>query len=252
MRPGAPSDTTGQRAAQAAGDEAAPELRPVLDPLALAEADVEQHPVAVGREAPGDEDALLGPVGPDRQVDGVEHQAEQADLAQAARPERPVPIPELAADRADRGPADVTQTGLAGETLDVAIGQAPDVGTNDQRLERSGPDDRPGVGDRRADEPGETVADLGHGDRQLALGGLDPAGPVTVPGTAGRLRPLVASPAEERLEFVLDGPLEDEPGAQAAELGEPVGLLEPGEQGRLDRGLDLDAGGYSSIHGVVS
>jgi hypothetical protein len=75
---------------------------------------------------------------------------------------------------------------------------------------------------------------------------------VAVPGSGGRLRSLVAGSAEERLELVLDGPLEDEPGAEATELTEPVRLLEPIEQDRLDCGLDLDAGGYSSIHGVVS
>jgi len=70
-------------------------------------------------------------------------------------------------------------------------------------------------------------------------------------GSGGRLCSLVAGAAQERLELILDGPLEDEPRAQPAELAETVGLLEPIEQGGLDRGLDLDAGGYSSIHGVV-
>ena len=64
--------------------------------------------------------------------------------------------------------------------------------------------------------------------------------------------PRIAGADQERLELVLDGPLENQPGAQATELTEPVGVLEPSQQSGLDRGLDLDAGSYSSIHGVVS
>ena len=76
--------------------------------------------------------------------------------------------------------------------------------------------------------------------------------PGAVAGTCGVGRPRVAGPPQEGLELVLDRPLEDELGAQAAELAQLVGAAGPAEQGRLDGGLDLDAGGYSSIHGVVS
>jgi hypothetical protein len=74
---GCPVGHDEERAAEAAPDEAAPELRPVLDALALPEADVEQDPLAVGGEAPGDEDALFGALGPDQ----------QANLAEAAGPD---------------------------------------------------------------------------------------------------------------------------------------------------------------------
>jgi hypothetical protein len=75
---------------------------------------------------------------------------------------------------------------------------------------------------------------------------------VAVARAGGRLRSLVAGPPEEELELVLDGPLEDEPRAQATKFTEPVRFLEPIEQGGFDRGLNVDAWGYSSIHGVVS
>jgi hypothetical protein len=39
---------------------------------------------------------------------------------------------------------------------------------------------------------------------------------------------------------------------ETAELGEVLGTTDPIEQGGLDGGLDLDAGGYSVVHGVVS
>src|SRR5664279_3787689 len=61
-----------QRAAKTAPDEAPSEIEPVLHALPLPEADVEQDAGPVGGEAPGDEDALLGALGPDRQVDRVE------------------------------------------------------------------------------------------------------------------------------------------------------------------------------------
>ena len=204
-----------QWAAQATPREAPSQIEPVLGPLALPEADVEQDPVAVGREAPGDEDALLGTVGPDRQVDGVQEQREQAHLAEAAGPEGAVPVAELAADRAHRRPADRAQPRLAGEALDVAVREAPDVGADDERLERPGPDDRARVGDDPRDEPGERVAHLGHGDHDLALGGLDPSRPGAVARSRGVGGPGIAGAPQERLELVLDRALEDELGTQA-------------------------------------
>ena len=80
----------------------------------------------------------------------------------------------------------------------------------------------------------------------------DPAGPVAVPGPDGALRPLVAGPAEEGRHLALDRALEDELGAQAPELAQLAGTADPIEQEPVDGILDLDAGGYSSIHGVVS
>jgi hypothetical protein len=104
-----------KRAPQATAEEAPPQVEPVVCPLALAEADVEQDPAAVDGEAPGDEHALLGPVGPDRQVDRVTEQGEQADLGQAPRPKGPVAIAQFTADRAHGGLADGAQAGLSGE-----------------------------------------------------------------------------------------------------------------------------------------
>jgi hypothetical protein len=49
----------------------------------LTETDIEQDPLAVGREAPGDEDALLGPLWADRQVDRVHEQRQEPDVAEA-------------------------------------------------------------------------------------------------------------------------------------------------------------------------
>ena len=65
------------------------------------------------------------------------------------------------------------------------------------------------------DEPLEGAPDLGHGDGQLALGGLDPAEtrPVARSGRLGRA--LVAGPAEEGRDLVFGGPLEDELGTEA-------------------------------------
>jgi hypothetical protein len=46
--------------------------------------------------------------------------------------------------------------------------------------------------------------------------------------------------------------LQDELGTQAAEGGEGIGIAEARGESRLDGSLDLDAGGYSLFHGVVS
>ncbi len=91
----------------------------------------------------------------------------------------------------------------------------------------------------------------GMATRDLALGGLDPAGPGAV-ARAGRLGcPFVAGPAQEGRHLLLDGPLDDELGTQAAELGQAVGIVEPSEEHLLDGFLDPGAGGYPSFHGVV-
>src|SRR5450759_3873821 len=133
--PGCPVGDHEQRAPQAAPQEAPAEVEPVLGPLPLPEADVEQDPLALGREAPGDEDALLRPLRADRQVDGVEEERQEADLAEAAGPEGPVAVAQLAAHGAHRRPADGPETRLPGEALDVAVGESPDVRPADERLE---------------------------------------------------------------------------------------------------------------------
>src|SRR5664280_3868689 len=79
------------------------------------------------------------PVRPDGQVDRVEHEDQQADLAEAPGPEGPVAVAQLAAHGAHRRPADRTQASLSGEALDVTVTQAPDVGADDERLQRPGP-----------------------------------------------------------------------------------------------------------------
>jgi surface polysaccharide O-acyltransferase-like enzyme len=147
----------------------------------------------------------LGPSGRTGQVDGVEEERQEPHLAEAAGPEGSVAILQLAADPAHRRPADRSETRLPGEALDVAVRQAPDVGADDERLEWPCPDDRPRVGDDRAHEPGERVAHLGHRDRDLALGGLDPAGP----GCSWLI------------------PLEDDLGAEAPDLTQLVGTVDP-------------------------
>src|ERR1035437_5198049 len=106
---------------------------------------------------------------------------------------------QLAADRAPRGPADAAETRLPGEALEVAAAHAPDVCPDDERFEGPGPDDRLRVGDHRAHEAREGVTNLGHGDRDLALGGLDPPGARAVARARGLGGPLVAgSPQEDR------------------------------------------------------
>jgi hypothetical protein len=99
-------------------------------------------------------------------------------------------------------------------------------------------------------ETGRGAPDLGHVNRDLALGGLDPPWPRAVPGARCIGRPLVAGTPEEGRHLVLDGPLEDQLGAEAPELTQLVGAADPTEQHLLDGIRDPCARGYSSFHGV--
>ena len=136
--------------------------------------------------------------------------------------------------------------------LDVPVGQAPDVGADDERFEGPGPDDGLRVGDDRAHEPLQAAPHLGHRDGDPALGGLDPAGTRPV-ARAGRLRcPDIPGTAQEDRQLVLDGALDDELGTQATQLAQLLRTADPIEQEGFDLRLDQGAGGYPSFHGVVS
>ena len=124
--------------AQAPSGEPSSEVEPVLEALTLAEADVEQDPLTVGGEAPRHQHALLGTLGADGQVDGVQEQRQETHLAEAAGAEGPVAVTELATDPAHGGAADRSEAGLGGEALDVTVRQAPHVGSDDEGLQGSG------------------------------------------------------------------------------------------------------------------
>ena len=64
-----------QRAAQTPGGEPPSQLEPVLEPFALAEADIEEHAFPVGGEAPGHQHAFLRSFRTDRQVVGSDQGA---------------------------------------------------------------------------------------------------------------------------------------------------------------------------------
>jgi hypothetical protein len=87
-----------QRRAEPAGDQIAAERKPVLVRLAHPEHHRQQHPLALFGEAPGDQHALLGPVGPDRQEDRVQEQRCQLDLVEVAALERLKALAQLLAN----------------------------------------------------------------------------------------------------------------------------------------------------------
>ena len=127
----------------------------------------------------------------------------------------------------------------------------PSSSPDDEGLQRSGADDAADVGDDARDEVRERITDLGHRDGDLALGGLDAARPMTVARTGGLGRPFVAGSPEEGGDLLLDGALDDELGAQAAELTQAIGIVEPIEEHLLDGFLDPGTRGYPWFHGVV-
>jgi hypothetical protein len=70
-QPGRAAGHDQQRRAEPAGDQIAAERELVLVRFAHPEHHREQHALALLGESPGDQHALLGPVGPDREEDCV-------------------------------------------------------------------------------------------------------------------------------------------------------------------------------------
>jgi hypothetical protein len=66
----------------------------------------------------------------------------------------------------------------------------------------------------------------------------------------GSVDALVAGPAEEGRDLVLDGALEDELGGEASHLAQAVGVSDPLEQDGVDLLDQPVADGYSADHGV--
>ena len=62
---------------------------------------------------------------------------------------------------------------------------------------------------------------------------------------------LLVDATEEGRHLLLDRSLQHQLRAQAAELREPIGIIEAIEQHLFDGFLDLETWGYPSIHGVV-
>jgi hypothetical protein len=105
---------------------------------------------------------------------------------------------------------------------DVAHRQAAHERADHQRLQRLGPQQLRRPGEELGGERLRRLADLRDLDLKLALGGLDPARakpvaqptlivaqPALIVGPA-----LITSPAQPRVELVLDSSLDDQPGAQ--------------------------------------
>ena len=118
-----------QRRPQAAGGEAATELKPVLFRLALAEADIEQNPLAVAVDAPGAEHALLGARGPDRQVDRVQIERDEFEPRELALPEGSVALAQLGADPGRRRRAHLAEPGRPASNASMRCSISADGGT---------------------------------------------------------------------------------------------------------------------------
>ena len=97
ISPGGAVGDDQHRRAQAAGDQVAAQLEPVLVRFAHAEHHREQHPLAGFGEALGHRHALLGPLGADREVGRVEEQRHQLNAVEVAALERLEAFPELLA-----------------------------------------------------------------------------------------------------------------------------------------------------------
>src|SRR5215216_7964958 len=128
ISPGAPSATTMIGGPEPAGDQVAPQLQPVLVRFAHPEHHLKQHALAFLGEAPGDEHALLRPVGAHREEDGVEEERREADLVERAALERLEALAQLRADPRRGRLRELAEPGLLQERLDVAHREAADEG----------------------------------------------------------------------------------------------------------------------------
>jgi hypothetical protein len=122
----------------------------------------------------------------------------------------------------------MAQTCFGGEALDIAIGQAANVGADNERFEGSGPDRSAAVGDDRTHEAGQAVADLRHSDRDRSFRGLNLLRSVAVARAAGVGRAFEASSAQKPLDLFLDRSLEYELGSGAAESAQPFETVDIG------------------------
>jgi hypothetical protein len=177
----------------------------------------EQHPLALLGEAPGDEDALLGPVGADRQEDRVEEQRRQLDLVEVAALELLEALPELLTDALGGRPRELPQPSLVAERLDVAHRQPPDERADHHRPQRLCAQHLGAARKQLRDKRLGGLADLGDLDLKLPLQRLHPARAKAV----AKSRVIVAQPAlivgpalipgaaKPGVELVLNGALDD-------------------------------------------
>src|SRR6516164_130934 len=245
-----------------AADEIAPELEPVLLGLSRSQPDGNQRPLAVLSDSPGADHAFLRAAGADREVDRVEEQHHQVDVVERAATERLEPLVQLCADRRHRRLRRPPEPGLLAQRLDIADRQAANEPADHQRLERVRSQQPLAVPLREQlrDERHRRLTGLRDLDPQLTLGRLQMTGPkpiaqprlVVTQAPLALRSALVASATTPRVELVLDGPLVEQPGAQAGELGQhPLRVIDHALREQLvDLSLYLRRRRYGASHGV--
>jgi hypothetical protein len=220
----------------------------------------EQHPLALLGKAPGDQHALLGPVGPDREEDRVAEQRRQPDVVEVAAPQLLEALPELAADPRGGRLRQLPQPRLLAQRLDVAHRQPPDERADHHRPKRLRAQHLRAARKQLRDERLGRLPDLRQLDLELPLERLHPAGAKAV----AKSRVVVAQPAlivgpaliaratEPGVELVLHGPLDDQPRPQPRQLRQRLArvLTHPHGQQPLDLLLDLRRRRYGTSHGV--
>ena len=109
-----------QRGSEPAGDQIAPELKPVRVRLAHPERHRQKHPLARFGEPPGHEHALLGPVRTHRQEHRVEEQRHDLDVVEVTAGEVLIALPELLADPRRGRFGQASEPRLGAQRLNVA------------------------------------------------------------------------------------------------------------------------------------
>jgi len=202
---------------------------------------------------------LARPVAP-RDERRVEEQRHHVNVVEAAAVERLIAFAELLADARGGRPRQLAESGLLAQRLDVAHRQATHERADHQRLQRLGPHQ---LGTPREQLGGErlgSLPDLRDLQLELSLRGLQLAGakPVAQPAPVVAQPALVVGPAlvtgapQPGVELVLNGTLDDQPGAQLRELRQRLPRILTDSHGKqpIDLLLDLRRRRYGTSHGV--
>jgi hypothetical protein len=222
------------------GDQVPAQRKPVLVGLAHPQADPDQDALALLREPPGAEHALLRALGSDVEEDRVEEEGHQPDLVEVAARERLKALPQLGAEPRGGRLGELAQPRLLTKRLDVSHREPADEGTDDHRLQGLGAKQLRRMREQRRDERLRGLADLRNLDSELALRGLQPPGAIAVSQsrvevakTALVVGPaLIAGAAEPSIKLVLDRALDDQASTELRQLRQRPARVLPHTNGQ--------------------
>jgi hypothetical protein len=220
----------------------------------------QQHTLAFFGKAPGDQHALLGPVGADREKDRVQEQRRHLDVVEVAALERLKALAQLGADplggRLRQLPEPAFSHSDSMSRIDSPRTNAPIT------IARSGSVRNTfllhGNSLQTNDSAASRTCAISTSSSPSSVCTLRGAKPVAqavsvVAQPALMRRPaLIARPPQPRVELILNGALDDQPGPQPRQLRQRLArvLTHPHGKQPVDLRLDLRRRRYGTSHGV--